>query len=66
MFLDPLSAFGRSVNRGGATKPSTMEILQYGPTDPHALKNANHQNAMAALPPKSHANSYRILTWVTS
>jgi hypothetical protein len=37
-----------------------MEILQYGPTDPQALENADHQNAIAILPPKSHTQPYRI------
>jgi hypothetical protein len=64
MFLDPLPAFGRSVNRRGSTKPSAMEILQYGPTDFHALENTYDQNAIALLRPKSHTNSYRMLsTW---
>ena len=43
MFFDPLPAFGRSVDRGGAAKPSAMEILQYRPTDFHALENADDQ-----------------------
>jgi hypothetical protein len=50
MFLDPLPAFGRSVDRGGAAKPSPMEILQYGPTGSHVLENADDQNAIARLP----------------
>jgi hypothetical protein len=54
MFLDPLPAFGRSVDRGGAAKPSAMEILQYGATSSHALENADHQNATAIPSPKSH------------
>jgi hypothetical protein len=54
MFLYPLPAFRRSVDRGGAAKPSAMEIPQYGPTGSHALENADHQNAIALLPPKSH------------
>jgi hypothetical protein len=49
-----------SRDRGGAAKPSAMEILQYGPTDPQALENADHQNAIAILPPKSHIQPYRI------
>jgi hypothetical protein len=60
MFLDPLPAFGRSVDRGGAAKPSAMEILQYRPTGSRALENADHQNAIVILPPKSHTQSYRI------
>src|SRR5437870_10526046 len=60
MFLHPLSAFGRSVDRRGAAKPSTMEILQDGPTGSDALENADHQNAIAVLPPKSHIQPYRI------
>src|SRR6266480_1801517 len=60
IFLDPRPAFGRSVDRGDAAKPGPMEILQYGPTDPLALENADHQNAMAILPPKSHTQPYKI------
>ena len=60
MFLDPLPAFGRSVDRRGSTKPSAMEILQYGSTGSHALENADDQNAIALLPPKSHIQPYRI------
>ncbi len=60
MFLDPLSAFGRSMDRSGAAKPSAMEILQYRPTDSHALENADDQNAIALLPPKSHIQPYKI------
>jgi hypothetical protein len=60
MFFDPLPAFGRSVDRGGAAKPSAMEIVQYRPTGSGALENADHQNAIAILPPKSHTQSYRI------
>jgi hypothetical protein len=64
MFLDPLPAFRRSVNRCSPTKPSAMKIPQYGPTDFHTLENADEQNAIALLPPKSHTNFYRILsTW---
>ena len=54
MFLDPLPAFGRSVDRRGPTKPSAMEILQYGPTSSRTLENADDQNAIALLRPKSH------------
>jgi hypothetical protein len=50
MFLDPLPPFGRSVDRRGASKPSAIEILQYGSTSSHALENANDQNAIG-LPP---------------
>jgi len=60
MFLDPLPAFGRSVDRGAAAKPSAMEILQYRPAGSHALKNANDQNAIAILLPKSHIQPYRV------
>jgi hypothetical protein len=64
MFLDPMPAFDRSVDRRGSTKPSAMEILQYGPTDSNTLENADDQNAITLLPPKSHRNFYRILsTW---
>ena len=36
MFLDPLPAFGRSVDRRGPTKPSAMEILAVRPDQlPH-------------------------------
>jgi hypothetical protein len=58
IFLDPRPAFGQSVDCGDAAKPGPMEILQYGPTDPRALENADHQNAIAILPPKSHTRSY--------
>jgi hypothetical protein len=54
MFLDPLPAFGRNVDCGGAAKPTAMEIPKYGPTGSHALENADHQNAIALIPPKSH------------
>jgi hypothetical protein len=37
-----------------------MEILQYGPTNPRALENANQQNAIAILPPKPHTQPYKI------
>jgi len=37
-----------------------VEILQHGPTDPRALENADHQNAIAILPPKSHTQPYRM------
>jgi hypothetical protein len=60
IFLDPRPAFGRSVHRGDAAKPGSMEILQYGPTNPPALENADHQNAIAILSPKSHTQPYRI------
>jgi len=60
MFFDPLPAFGRTMDRGGAAKPSAMEILQYRPTGSQALENADDQNAIAILPPKSHTQSYRI------
>jgi len=60
MFFDPLPAFGRSVDRGGAAKPSAMEILQYRSAGSHTLENADHQNAIALVWPKSHIQSYRI------
>jgi hypothetical protein len=64
MFFDPLPAFGRSVDRRGSTKPSAMEILQYGPTSSRTLENADDQNTIAILPPKSHINLSRMLsTW---
>jgi hypothetical protein len=64
MFFNPLPAFGRSVHRGGPTKPSAMEILQYGPTSSRTLENADDQNTIAILPPKSHINLSRMLsTW---
>jgi hypothetical protein len=44
------------VDRGGAAKPRPMEILQHGPTACWTLENADHQNAIAILPPKSHSN----------
>jgi hypothetical protein len=41
-----------------------MEIPQDGPTGSHALENADDQNAIGLLSPKSHTNSYRMLsTW---
>jgi hypothetical protein len=49
MFFDALPAFGRSVDRRGPTKPSAMEILQYGPTSSRTLENADDQNAIALL-----------------
>jgi hypothetical protein len=42
------------VDRGGAAKSSPMKILQYRPAGSHALENADDQNAIAFLPPKSH------------
>jgi len=60
MFLDSLPAFGRRVDRRGPTKPSATEIVQYGPTGSHALENADDQNAIALLPPKSHTQPYKI------
>ena len=62
MLLEPLPAFGRSVDRGGAAKPSAMEILQYCPTGSHALENADDQNAIALRPlrPKFHISFYRM------
>jgi hypothetical protein len=64
VFCDPLPAFRRSVDHGGPAKPSPTEILQYGPTGFHALENADDQNAIGVFSPKSHTNSYRMLsTW---
>src|SRR6184192_2908820 len=60
IFLDPRPTSGRSVDCGGAAKPSPMEIPQYGPTCPRALENADHQNVIAILPPKLHTQPYRI------
>jgi len=60
MFLDPLPTFGRSVDRSGAAKPSAMEIVQYRPAGSHALENADDQNAIPLLPPKSHTQPYKI------
>src|SRR5881397_2550728 len=54
MFLHPLPAFGRSVDRRGAAKSRAMEILQCCPTGSHALENADDQNAIALVSPKSH------------
>src|SRR5262249_58985329 len=48
------------MNCGGATKPGTIKILQYGLTALGALENADHQNAIAILPPKSHTKPYKI------
>jgi hypothetical protein len=36
-----------------------MEILQHGPTRSGILENADDQNAIALLRPKSHINFYR-------
>src|SRR6266436_3304580 len=64
MFLDPLPAFRGNMDRGGARKPSAMEILQHRSAGSKALENADDQNAIALLPQKSHTNSYRMLsTW---
>jgi hypothetical protein len=60
MFLDSLPAFGRRVDRRGPTKPSAMEILQYRPAGSRALENADDQNAIALLSPKSHTQPYKI------
>jgi hypothetical protein len=60
MLLDPLPAFGRSIDRRGPTKPSAMEIPQYGSTCSNTLENADDQNAIALLSPKSHTQPYRI------
>jgi hypothetical protein len=60
MFLDPLPAFRRCVDRGGAAKPSAMEIPQYRAPGSHALENADDQNAIAFLPPKSHIQPYKV------
>jgi hypothetical protein len=40
-----------------------METLQYGPTGSHTLENADHQNAIAILPPESHTQPYSIMIW---
>jgi len=37
-----------------------MEILQCRPTGSQALENADHQNPIALLLPKSHIQPYRI------
>ena len=60
MFLDALPAFGRSVDRSDTAKPSAMEIFEHSPTGLRALENADHQNAIAILPLKSHTQPYRI------
>lgn len=59
MFLDPRPAFGRSVDRDSPTKPGAMQILQYGPTGFRTLENADDQNAIVLLRPKSHTNFYK-------
>lgn len=56
MFLDPLPAFIRSMDRDSAAKPSAMKIAQDGPTGSYAFENADRQNAIALLPPKSHTH----------
>jgi hypothetical protein len=48
------------VDRGGAAKPSPMQILQYRPAGSHALENADDQNAIVLLLPKSHIQPYKI------
>ena len=41
-----------------------MEIMKYSPTRSRTLENADDQNAIAVLPPKSHINFYWLLsTW---
>src|SRR5881397_645982 len=47
IFFDRCPTFGRSVDCGGAAEPGPMEVLQYGPTCPRALENADHKNAIA-------------------
>jgi hypothetical protein len=42
IFLNPRLTAGRSVDCSDAAKPGPIKILQYGPTDPRALENANH------------------------
>jgi hypothetical protein len=59
-FLDPRPTCARSVDCGGPAKPCPVEILQDGPTGPRTLENADHQSAIAILPPKSHSQPYRI------
>jgi hypothetical protein len=61
IFLNPRPASGQSVDCGRTAKPSPMEILQHGPTNPRTLENADHQNiVIALLSPKSHSQLYRI------
>jgi hypothetical protein len=60
MFLDTWPAAGRTVDCGDAAEPGSVKILQYGPTGPRALKNANQQDAIAILLPMSHIRTYRI------
>jgi hypothetical protein len=60
IFFNPRLAAGRSVDCSDAAKPGPIKILQYGSTDPRALKNANYQNAIVVLPPKPHTQPYRI------
>jgi hypothetical protein len=60
IFLNPRLAAVRSVDCSDAAKPGPIKILQYSPTGPRALENANHQNAIAILPPKPHTQPYRI------
>jgi hypothetical protein len=60
MFLHFWAAFGGSVDGGDAAKSSAMEIVQYGATGFRALKNADDENAIGFLPPKSHIQPYRI------
>jgi len=38
-----------------APKPGPTKILQYGPTCLRALENADHQNAIVIVPPRSHS-----------
>jgi hypothetical protein len=60
MFLDPRPASGSKVDRGGAAKPGPMKIFEHSPPDLGALEDADHQNAIALPPPKSHIKSYCI------
>jgi hypothetical protein len=64
VFRNPWPTFGRGVDRRGTTKSSAMEIMKYSPTGSRTLENADDQNAIAVLRPKSHINFYRVLsTW---
>jgi hypothetical protein len=48
------------VDGNGPAKSRPTEILQHTPTGLRALENADHQDAIAILPRKSHAQSYRL------
>jgi hypothetical protein len=58
MFLHPWLAPGRKTDGGYAMKSGATEIFQRRPTDLCTLENADHQNAIVILPPKTHPQFY--------